>query len=72
MEWLTAIRKSIDYIETHLKEDITVQDIANQGTDTWRWNDRIRASWQDCSGWDSYSYDSGRLCRRCRSSSELR
>lgn len=30
MEWLTAIRKSIDYIETHLKEDITVQDIANQ------------------------------------------
>lgn len=30
MEWLIAIRKSIDYIETHLKEDITVQDIANQ------------------------------------------
>ena len=33
MEWLTAIRKSIDYIETHLKEDITVQDIANQVKD---------------------------------------
>ena len=30
MEWLTCIRKAIDYMETHLKEDIGAQDIAEQ------------------------------------------
>ena len=30
MEWLTSIRKAIDYMETHLEEDITAQDVADQ------------------------------------------
>ena len=28
MEWLTAIRKSIDYIEEHLNDNISAQDVA--------------------------------------------
>lgn len=30
MEWLTAIRKSIDYIEDHLNDNISAQDVAQQ------------------------------------------
>lgn len=30
MEWLTAIRKSIDYIEEHLNDNISAQDVAEQ------------------------------------------
>ena len=30
MEWLTCIRTAIDYIETHLEDDISVQDVADQ------------------------------------------
>lgn len=30
MEWLTAIRKSVDYIEEHLKDDISAQDVSEQ------------------------------------------
>lgn len=29
MEWLTCIKSSIDYIESHIKEDIKIEDIAN-------------------------------------------
>ena len=29
MEWLTAIRTAIDYMETHLADDIEVQDVAD-------------------------------------------
>ena len=30
MEWITAVRKAIEYMEANLKEDITVQDVARQ------------------------------------------
>ena len=30
MEWITAIRKSVDYIEEHLKDKIVAQDVADQ------------------------------------------
>ena len=30
MEWLTAIRKSIEYIEGHMNENISAQDVAEQ------------------------------------------
>ena len=30
MEWLTAIRKSIEYIEEHLQENISAQDVSEQ------------------------------------------
>ena len=30
MEWLTSIRKSIDYMEKRLEEDISAQDVADQ------------------------------------------
>ena len=30
MEWITAVRKAIEYMEANLKEDITVQDVAGQ------------------------------------------
>ena len=30
MEWLTAIRKSIEYMEEHIKENISAQDVAEQ------------------------------------------
>ncbi|MBO4878176.1 MAG: AraC family transcriptional regulator [Ruminococcus sp.] len=30
MEWLTAVRKAIDYIEDHLTDDISAQDVAEQ------------------------------------------
>ena len=30
MEWLTSIRTAIDYIEEHLEDDISVQDVAEQ------------------------------------------
>lgn len=30
MEWLTAIRKAVDYIEEHLKDDISAQDVSEQ------------------------------------------
>ncbi len=30
MEWLTSIRTAIDYIEEHLTEDLSIQDIADQ------------------------------------------
>ncbi|MBQ9623112.1 MAG: helix-turn-helix transcriptional regulator [Treponema sp.] len=30
MEWLTSIRTAIDYMEKHLEEDISAQDVANQ------------------------------------------
>lgn len=30
MEWITAIRKSVDYIESHLKDKISAQDVSNQ------------------------------------------
>lgn len=30
MEWLTAIRKSIDYVEEHLNDNISAQDVAEQ------------------------------------------
>ena len=30
MEWLTCIRAAIDYIESHLEENISAQDVANQ------------------------------------------
>lgn len=29
MEWLTCIKSSIDYIENHLKDDISIEDIAS-------------------------------------------
>lgn len=29
MEWITAIRKSVAYIEEHLKEDISIQDVSD-------------------------------------------
>ena len=29
MEWLTCIRTAVEYIETHLEDDISVQDIAD-------------------------------------------
>ena len=29
MEWLTAIKTAIDYMETHLADDIEVQDVAD-------------------------------------------
>ena len=29
MEWLTCIKSSIDYIESHIKENISVEDVAN-------------------------------------------
>lgn len=30
MEWLTSIRRAIEYIEAHLKEDINVQDVFDE------------------------------------------
>lgn len=30
MEWLTAVRKSIDYVEEHLSDNISAQDVAEQ------------------------------------------
>ena len=30
MEWLTCVRNAIDYMENHLEEDISVQDVASQ------------------------------------------
>ena len=30
MEWLTCIRKAIEYMEDHLTEDISAQDVAGQ------------------------------------------
>ena len=30
MEWLTSIRKAIDYMEAHLEDDITALDVADQ------------------------------------------
>ncbi len=30
MEWLTSIRTAIDYIEEHLTESISAQDVANR------------------------------------------
>ncbi|MBO4629450.1 MAG: helix-turn-helix transcriptional regulator, partial [Treponema sp.] len=30
MEWLTSIRKAIDYMEEHLEENISAQDVADQ------------------------------------------
>ena len=30
MEWLTCIRKAIDYMEEHLEDNITAQDVADQ------------------------------------------
>ena len=30
MEWLTSIRIAIDYMEEHLKDNISAQDVANQ------------------------------------------
>jgi len=30
MEWLTGIRKAINYMEEHLEDDITAQDVADQ------------------------------------------
>ena len=30
MEWISAIRKSVDYIEEHLKDKIVAQDVADQ------------------------------------------
>ena len=30
MEWLTAIRTAIDYIESHLEDDISAQDVADR------------------------------------------
>lgn len=30
MEWLTCIRTAVDYMEKHLTDEITVQDVANQ------------------------------------------
>lgn len=29
MEWLTSIRTAIDYMEQHLEEDISAQDVAD-------------------------------------------
>ena len=30
MEWITAIRKSVEYIEKHLKDNISAQDLSEQ------------------------------------------
>lgn len=30
MEWITAIRKSVEYIEEHLKDKISAQDVSEQ------------------------------------------
>ena len=30
MEWLTCIRKSIDFMENHLEENISAQDVADE------------------------------------------
>ena len=30
MEWLTCIRTAIDYMENHLKDDISAQDVADR------------------------------------------
>ena len=30
MEWISAIRKSVEYIEEHLKDKIVAQDVADQ------------------------------------------
>ena len=30
MEWTEAIGKAVEYIETHITEDITVEDVANE------------------------------------------
>ena len=30
MEWLTSIRTAIDYMEEHLKDNISAQDVADQ------------------------------------------
>lgn len=30
MEWMEAIGEAIDYIEAHIEEEITLNDIANQ------------------------------------------
>ncbi len=30
MEWITSIRKAIDYMEEHLTDDISAQDVADQ------------------------------------------
>ncbi len=30
MEWLTSIRKAIDYMEKHLEENITAQNVADE------------------------------------------
>ncbi len=30
MEWLTSIRKAIDYMESHLEDNISAQDVADQ------------------------------------------
>ena len=30
MEWLTCIRKAIDYMEEHLEDNISTQDVAKQ------------------------------------------
>ena len=30
MEWLTSIRTAIDYIDEHLEENISAQDVADQ------------------------------------------
>ena len=30
MEWITCIRTAIDYMEKHLEDDISAQDVAEQ------------------------------------------
>ena len=30
MEWITCIRTAIDYMEEHLEDDISAQDVAEQ------------------------------------------
>ena len=30
MEWMEALRKAIDYIESHLLEEISVEDVAKE------------------------------------------
>ena len=29
MEWMEAIREAVDYMEAHITEEITVNDVAN-------------------------------------------
>ncbi len=31
MEWTEVIREAVDYVERHITEDITVNDVAGQG-----------------------------------------